>query len=116
MARIGCAASAPSDQDLDGPTPMVRTALFAVLFKSGRTNLDISVLEMLESQGAAPKEAAQIIDGFVNQRINEVKSPIPFVQWRLLDPFRSTWREIAGVAIPYATRDVDADELDDAQR
>lgn len=139
--------------DLAGPTPMVRTALYATLFKSGRRNLDVSgltkawkdygilhqallrlafrstarrqewqqlpepersvllwvhtnaVLEILESQGAAPRETAQIIDGFFKQRFEDVFCRSRSIVGRLQDPFGATWREIAGAAIGHAIRD-----------
>lgn len=149
--------------DLAGPTPMVRTALFATLFKAGRQNLDISslakpwevygvlhiallrlafrsaarrqewqqvpepersvllwvhanaVLEILENQGAAPKETAQIIDGFLKQRVDDVFHRSQSFGGRLLDPFGGTWREIAGAAIAHAIRDIGG-RLNNAQR
>jgi hypothetical protein len=150
--------------DLAGPTPMVRTALFAALFKSGRRGLAFSglakpwndygvlhrallqlafrgavrrqewqqvaepersvllwthanaVLEILQSQGAAPQESAQIINGFLHERIGDVYHRSHSSNGRLLDPFSSSWREIAGVAMAYVIRDVGADGLDDLQR
>lgn len=147
-----------------GPTPMVRTALFSALLKSGKPALDISglsrpwndygvlfqallklafrsaarsgewqevpepersillwthanaVLEILESEGAAPKETAKIIDGFIDRRIDDVYRRSSSSVGRLLDPFGSTWRETASVAMAYAIRDRTVTELIDSQR
>lgn len=147
-----------------GPTPMVRTALFSALLRSGKPALDISgltrpwndygvlfqallklafrsaarrdewqevpelersillwthanaVLEILQSEGAAPKEAAKILDGFLTQRIDDVFRRSNSSVGRLLNPFGSTWRETAGVAIAYAIRDRTVTELLDSQR
>lgn len=146
-----------------GPSPMVRTALFAALLKSRTQELNLggltqswsdygvlfqsllrlafrsatrreewqaiaepersillwahanAVLDILAGQGAAPKQAAKIIDGFVKERMDRVYARSKFALGRLVDPLGATWRETAGVAIAYAIRDR-ATELTEAQR
>jgi len=149
---------------LAGPTPMVRTGLFAALLRAGKTELDLSgltlpwndhgvlfqsllrlafrgasrsydwgnvpepersillwthsnaVLEILAGEGAAPREAARIIDSFMNQRIDDVYRRSRSHASRLLDPAGNSWRETAGAGIAYAIRDCASSELDNGQR
>lgn len=74
-----------------------------------------AVLEILESQGAAPEEAAQMMDGFLNQRVDDAYRRARSFAGHLQDPFSSTWREIAGLGIAHAIQHL-AGGLNDAQR
>lgn len=73
-----------------------------------------AVLEILESQGAAPKETAQIIDGFFKERFEDLFRRSRSIAGRLQDPFSATWREVAGAAIAHAICDTKGG-LNDAQ-
>jgi len=74
-----------------------------------------AVLGVLQRQDAAPKETAKIIDGFLKQRVDDVHRRSISPSGRLADPFASSWRLTASVAIAYAIRDRATVELNAIQ-
>jgi hypothetical protein len=75
-----------------------------------------AVLEILQIEGVAPNEAANIVELFINQRVGDTYHRSRSSVGRFLDPFKGTWRGTAGAAIAYAIRDRPVTQLVDSQR